>query len=179
MAWFDGPVHIPRALTSVGRTKTPFHRWVYAPSRFRRLIGLYPPLLGAGVRVSHISDDWTAGTVTVRVHPWTANLHGSAFGGALFSATDVLYGMMLAAQLGRRFEVWTKAASIEFHAPGTGTLTLQVRLPHDEAESLRARTEQDGSIDVVHHVEIVDARGTLVADADHTMRIRLREPRQS
>ncbi|MGZ8177276.1 DUF4442 domain-containing protein [Williamsia sp. SKLECPSW1] len=165
---------LSRVVTTVGRTKTPFHRWVYEPSRFRRLIGLYPPLLGAGVRVSHISDDWTAGTVTVRVRPWTANLHGSAFGGALFSATDVLYGMMLAAQLGRRFEVWTKAATIEFHAPGTGTLTLAVRLPHDEAAALRETTERDGTTDVVHHVEIVDGRGTVVAEADHTMRIRVR-----
>ncbi len=113
---------------ALGPRKTPFHRWLFRPARFRVLVSIFPPLLGAGVHVSRIADDWTSGTVALRVHPWTANLHGAAFGGALFSATDILYGMMLAAQLGRRFEVWTKSAHIEFHAPGRGRLHLDVTL---------------------------------------------------
>ncbi|MEH3154633.1 MAG: DUF4442 domain-containing protein [Gordonia paraffinivorans] len=157
-----------------GPRKTPFHRWLFRPARFRVLVSLYPPLLGAGVRVSRISDDWTSGTVSLRVYPWTANLHGAAFGGALFSATDILYGMMLAAQLGRRFEVWTKSAQIEFHAPGRGRLHLDVTLGHDEAQTIRDQTERDGSSDVIHHVAIVDSAGTVVAEARHTMRVRLR-----
>jgi acyl-coenzyme A thioesterase PaaI-like protein len=162
---------------ALGPRKTPFHRWLYRPARFRVLVSLYPPLLGAGVRVSRIADDWTSGTVTLRVHPWTANLHGAAFGGALFSATDILYGMMLAAQLGRRFEVWTKSAQIEFHAPGRGRLHLDVTLSPDETEQIRQDTERDGSSDVVHHVAIVDATGTVVAEATHTMRVRTRADR--
>ncbi|GAA2052135.1 PaaI family thioesterase [Williamsia deligens] len=162
-----------------GRRKTPFHRWLFRPGRFRVLVSLYPPLLGAGVRVSRISDDWTSGVVSLRVYPWTANLHGAAFGGALFSATDILYGMMLAAQLGRRFEVWTKAAHIEFHAPGRGRLRLDVTLTHDEAQTIREQTERDGSSDVIHHVAIVDGAGTVVAEATHTMRVRVRAERST
>lgn len=161
-------------MAGVKNNKTVFHGWLYKPSRFRLLVGLYPPLLGAGVRVSHIADDWTSGAITVRVYPWTANLHGAAFGGALFSATDVLYGMMLAAQLGRRFEVWTKAASIDFQAPGRGRLELRVELPHEEAERIRDEATREGVTQVIHHVDIVDSSGTVVAGADHTMRIRLR-----
>jgi acyl-coenzyme A thioesterase PaaI-like protein len=157
--------------------KTPFHRWLFRPSRFRVLVSLYPPLLGAGVRVSRIADDWTSGSVSLRVYPWTANLHGAAFGGALFSATDILYGMMLAAQLGRRFEVWTKSAQIEFHAPGRGRLRLDVTLTPEEAQTIREQTERDGSSDVIHHVEILDSAGTVVAEATHTMRVRTREGR--
>ena len=162
---------------ALGPRKTPFHRWLFRPARFRVLVSLYPPLLGAGVRVSRIADDWSSGTVSLRVYPWTANLHGAAFGGALFSATDILYGMMLAAQLGRRFEVWTKAAQIEFHAPGRGRLHLDVSLTHDEADRIRRDTERDGSSDVIHRVAIVDATGTVVAEATHTMRVRTRADR--
>ncbi len=155
-------------------TKTVFHRWIYAPTRFRRLVALYPPLLGAGIRIPSISDDWTVGEVNVRVYPWTANVHGAAFGGSLFSATDVLYGMMLAAQLGRGFEVWTRSATIDFIAPGRGKLTLRVELPHSETAEIRDRTEREGTSEAVHQADIIDAKGEVVATAHHTMRIRAR-----
>lgn len=166
----------PRAVTDTGSvtTKTPFHRWLFAPARFRLLVGLYPPLLGAGVRVAYMADDWTDGAISMRVYPWTSNLHGAAFGGALFSATDVLYGMMLAAQLGRDYEVWTKAATIEFHSPGRGTLRLRVQLPPEEAERIRTVAARDGIAEVVHRVEIVDSGAAVVASAQHTMRVRSR-----
>ena len=157
-----------------GATKTPLHRWLFRPRRFRLLIGLYPPLLGAGVRVSRIADDWTSGSVAVTVYPWTANLHGAAFGGALFSATDILYGMMLAAQLGREFEVWTKSATIDFRAPGRGSLALDVVVTSAEAQAIRDRAERHGVCDIDHHVTIRDSHGTVVAEATHTLRVRLR-----
>ncbi|MGZ8177888.1 PaaI family thioesterase [Williamsia sp. SKLECPSW1] len=137
------------------------------------LIGLYPPLLGAGIRVTRMSPDWTSGELVLRVHPWTANLHGAAFGGALFSATDVLYGTMLTAQLGHRFQVWTRSATIDFLSPGKGKLMLQVELPRSEAESIRERVERDRSSEAVHRVSIVDAHGTTIAVAQHVLRIRL------
>ncbi len=154
--------------------KTVFHRWLYAPARFRLLVGLYPPLLGAGVRVAHIAEDWTDGSIAMRVYPWTSNLHGAAFGGALFSATDVLYGMMLSAQLGRDYEVWTKAASIDFHRPGRGTLRLRVQLSPEEADRIRGQAARDGAAEVIHQVEIVDGSAAVVASAQHTMRVRSR-----
>ncbi|GAB2661892.1 YiiD C-terminal domain-containing protein [Gordonia jinhuaensis] len=155
--------------------KTVFHRWIHDPAVFPHLVSLYPPLLGSGIRVPRVSRDWTEGTVTMRVRPWTANAHGAAFGGSLFSATDILYGMMLAAQLGKGFEVWTKTASIDFVNPGRGKLTLRVQVTPEEVASIRERAAREGGrTDAQHVAVIVDESGETVATAHHTMRVRMR-----
>ena len=76
--------------------KTLLHRYTSSPRAFPVLASLYPPLLGSGIRIRHVAPDWTRGELDMHVAPWTANTNGTAFGGALFAATDVLYGALLA-----------------------------------------------------------------------------------
>lgn len=156
--------------------KLSVRRALAEPGKFRILASLYPPLLGSGIRIAHVSDDWTHGTVRMRVLRWTANAHGAAFGGALFSATDALYGMLLMGQLGKDYEVWTKSARIDFLLPGKGTLTSSVRVEEAEVAEIRDRLAADPTrrITVDHAVTLVNEAGEDVAVAYHTMSVQLR-----
>jgi len=78
----------------------------------RRWINLWPPSLGAGIRVKHIAPDMKAVDVEVKLRWWNANYVGTHFGGSLFAMTDAFYMLMLMANLGRDYIVWDKAASI-------------------------------------------------------------------
>ena len=150
------------------------HRYSASPSAFPVLASLYPPLLGSGIRIRHIAPDWTSGELTMRVAPWTANTNGTAFGGALFAATDVLYGALLSGQLGGGYQVWTKSATIDFHRPGRGRLTCRVEVPAGEADMIRDQLSGKRSTSVVHTALIVDSQGRTVVEARHTMSVRRR-----
>ena len=154
--------------------KTLLHRYAASPHAFQVLASLYPPLLGSGIRVREIAPDWTRGELSMHVAPWTANTNGTAFGGSLFAATDVLYGALLAGQLGGKYQVWTKTATIDFHRPGRGRLHCTVEVPRSEADSVRDDLIERSNTNVLHTAEIVDSRGQVVVQARHTMFIRRR-----
>lgn len=152
--------------------KTLFHRYTGSPRAFPVLASVYPPLLGSGIRIRSIAPDWTHGELSMHVAPWTANSNGTAFGGSLFSATDVLYGSLLAGQLGGQFQVWTKTATIDFHKPGRGRLHCTVEVPRREAEWIREQLVDSHSTSVVHTARILDRSDEIVVEATHTMCIR-------
>lgn len=154
--------------------KTLLHRYTASPHAFPVLASLYPPLLGSGIRIRRVAPDWTSGELSVRVARWTANTNGTAFGGALFAATDVLYGALLAGQLGGRYQVWTKSATIDFHTPGRGRMHCTVEVPHAEADALRAALVERPATSVLHTARVIDAHGRTVAEARHTMSVRRR-----
>lgn len=152
--------------------KTLLHRYTSSPRAFPVLASLYPPLLGSGIRIRHVAPDWSRGELSMHVAPWTANTNGTAFGGALFAATDVLYGALLSGRLGGGYQVWTKSATIDFRAPGRGRLRCVVEVPAAEADAIREQLETHPNTSVIHTAVVVDSRGTTVVEARHTMFIR-------
>jgi len=91
----------------------------------RRWINLWPPFLGAGIRVKHIAPDMMSVDVEMKLRWWNANYVGTHFGGSLFAMTDAFYRLMPMANLGpqtwgRDYMVWDKAASIRYRKPGKG-----------------------------------------------------------
>ncbi|MBB1024960.1 MULTISPECIES: DUF4442 domain-containing protein [unclassified Dietzia] len=152
--------------------KTLLHRYTSSPRAFPLLASLYPPLLGSGIRIRHVAPDWSRGELSMHVAPWTANTNGTAFGGALFAATDVLYGALLSGQLGGGYQVWTKSATIDFRAPGRGRLRCMVDVPGPEADAIRQQLSERPSTSVVHTAVVTDSRGATVVEAQHTMCVR-------
>lgn len=156
---------------------TPLHRLVSKPATFPYLARIYPPLLGAGIRVTSISADWTRGELSLHLHPWNANHNGTAFGGALFSATDVLYGTLLAGQLGRKYTVATKEATIRFLRPGLGRLHCTVEVPSRQAEFAVNQLQSTRGIDMRNTTLLYDRNGRAVVEAEHVLHVKKRGPR--
>src|ERR1700761_5534369 len=105
----------------------------------RRWINLWPPFLGAGIRVTHIAPDMKAVDVEMKLRWWNANYVGTQFGGSLFAMTDAFYMLMLMANLGRDYIVWDKAASIRYRKPGKGTVRAEFRLTDEQIEEVREK----------------------------------------
>jgi hypothetical protein len=53
--------------------------------------------------------------------------------------TDPFYALMLMHLLGERYLVWDRAASIEFLAPGRGTVTARFALSPQRVDEIRAQ----------------------------------------
>ena len=128
-----------------------------------RHIGWWPPLLGAGIKLTRLDNDLREADVEMRLKRWNKNYVGVHFGGSLFSMTDPFYMLMLAANLGEEYVVWDKAASIRYRKPGMGRVRAEFRLSDERLAEIRAAVEADGRYDARFLVEIKDEEGGVVA----------------
>lgn len=80
----------------------------------RFLLNIYPPYLGAGVRVSYIRTDWRELHVSMALKWFNRNYVGTHFGGSLYSMVDPHLMLLLIQILGGEYRVWDKASDIEF-----------------------------------------------------------------
>jgi len=108
---------------------------------FRHLVNLYPPYLGAGIRVAEISPDWRYLRVRMALRWYNRNYVGTHFGGSLYAMTDPFFMIMVMKNLGPEYIVWDRAAEIEFVSPGRGTVSAEFRLTEADLEGMRTHTE--------------------------------------
>lgn len=146
-------------------------------ARMKRLLRLYPPFLGAGIRVQRVSGDMREVDVELRQHWWNENYVGTHYGGSLYSMTDPFYMLMLIENLGRGYIVWDKAATIRFRKPGKGTVRAEFRLTEALLDELRARLENEEKIEPTFVVKVVDEQGEVVAEVEKLLYIRRKTDR--
>lgn len=141
-------------------------------SVFRWRINLYPPFLGAGIRVDHISDDYLAIDVSMGLRWYNRNYVGVHFGGSLYAMTDPFFMLMLMNALGRDYVVWDQAAKIDFVSPGKGIVRACFRLTPGDIARVRNEAESGAPLRPVFTVEIRDEQDALVARVDKTLYVR-------
>lgn len=134
------------------------------------LIRLWPPYLGAGIRVRR-PDDHTF-VVRMKLHWWNRNYFGTHFGGSLYAMCDPFFALILAQRLGKGYVVWDKAAAIRFLRPGRGTVTATFHLPPGEVEAIREAADAAGKIEPELTVDVVDDSGAVVARVEKTLYVR-------
>lgn len=142
--------------------------------RLRWLLNLYPPYLGAGIRVQQIAADFRRARVQMRLRWYNRNYVGSHFGGSLYAMTDPFFMLLLMEHLGRDYIVWDKAAHIDFIAPGRGTVQADFVIDESLLADIRARTAGGEKYLPELSVEVRDGAGELVARVHKTLYVRLK-----
>jgi acyl-coenzyme A thioesterase PaaI-like protein len=137
-------------------------------------MNLWPPFLGAGIRVRSIAPDWSEALVELRARGFNRNYVGTHFGGSLFAMTDPFYALLLMHRLGERYLVWDQAARIEFVAPGRGTVHARFELPEARVAAIRAEAQGGAKVLPQFEAEIRDGAGALVATVNKTIYVRLK-----
>jgi hypothetical protein len=138
----------------------------------RRWINLWPPFLGAGIRVKHIAPDMKAIDVEMKLRWWNANYVGTHFGGSLFAMTDAFYMLMLMANLGPAYIVWDKAANIRYRRPGRGTVRAEFRLTDAQLEDIREKLKTLPKYEPAFSVEVKDLHGAVIAEVEKLLHVR-------
>jgi acyl-coenzyme A thioesterase PaaI-like protein len=134
-----------------------------------RHLGWWPPLLGAGVKVTRMDKDLRAVDAEMRLTRWNRNYMGVHFGGSLFTMTDPFYMLMVATNLGGDYVVWDKAASIRYRKPGVGRVRAEYRLSEERLAEIRAAVEAEGRHDARFDVQIKDEAGDVVAEVERVI----------
>jgi hypothetical protein len=138
-------------------------------------MNLWPPFLGAGIRVRRLQPDWKEIDVELRLHRWNSNYVGTHYGGSLYSMTDPFLMLMLIENLGRDYIVWDKSASIRFRKPGKGTVRASFRLTESQIEEIREALKTQERIDRMFAVEVKDESGSIVAEVQKQLHVRRKD----
>lgn len=135
-----------------------------------RLVNLYPPFLGAGIRSRRLDD------LTIQVEmPLTwlnRNIFGTHFGGSLYAMCDPWFALILLRALGAGYIVWDKAASIQFVKPGRGVVTALFHIPPERVEEIRRAAESSSKVEPLFTVEVVDAQEQVIAQVEKLLYVR-------
>ena len=147
-------------------------------AKLKRRVNLYPPFLGAGIRIRHIADDLRTIEVEMPLRFWNKNYVGTHFGGSLYSMCDPFLMIMLINNLGPDYIVWDKAATIRFKKPGRSTLYAAFKLDQEEIDQIHNELSHTESIDRVYNIDLTDEKGTTCATVEKVIHIRRKQENQ-
>jgi hypothetical protein len=141
----------------------------------RLRLNIYPPFLGAGIRIKRLAPDWKEVDVEMKLRWWNANYVGTHYGGSLYSMTDPFFMVMLIEILGKDYIVWDKSATIRFKKPGRGTVFAKFRLADQQIDEIKQALTTEKKIERVFAVEVKDESGTVIAEVEKLLHIRRKE----
>ncbi len=141
----------------------------------RNLLGLmsfWPPLLVAGIKVDFIAPDFTEIKVSMKLRFWNRNYVNTHYGGSLYSMTDPFIMLMLMEQLGPKFIVWDKMASINFKKPGVGKVQAHFHVSKEEVDKIKSELEEKEKVYPQFIVHVVDEVGDIVCEVTKTLYVK-------
>lgn len=141
----------------------------------RLLLNVWPPFLGAGIRVKRLQEDWKEIDVEMKLRRWNSNYVGTHYGGSLYSMTDPFFMLMLIENLGPDYIVWDKSAAIRFRLPGRGTVSASFRLSDQQLDEIRQALGSQEKIDRTFLVEVKDGSGNVIAEVQKQVHIRRKD----
>lgn len=129
-------------------------------------MNLWPPFVGAGIRVRRIAPDFREVRVDMRLGLGNRNYFGTQFGGSLYAMTDPFFALMVHHNLPRGYMVWDQAGSIDYVAPGRGPVSATLRLEQSDLDTIIAMTEDGDKHLHLFKADIVDREGLTVAKVE-------------
>ena len=143
------------------------------PSRLKLLFNLYPPYLGAGVRVDYLADDWRSSQVRMQLRWYNRNAVGTHFGGSLYSMVDPHLMLMTMQLMGSNYYVWDKSASISFEKATRKTVICRMQITDQDLAQIRAGTESGAKYLHQFDLQIVEeGSGELVCTVEKVIYVR-------
>ena len=140
--------------------------------RLLKRVYLWPPFLGAGIRVTRVSEDLLTIEVELRMKFFNRNYVGTHFGGSLYSMCDPWFMFILIEHLGPRYIVWDKAAAIRFKKPGLGVVKASFHIPEERVREIRAQADAQGKVEPQFQAVVTDTQGNVIAEVDKLLYVR-------
>jgi Domain of unknown function (DUF4442) len=139
--------------------------------RLQRRLKYYPPFLGTGIKVKHLSEDLRTVEVQMPLRFWNRNYVGTHFGGSLYMMCDPFFMLILSNHLGPDYIVWDKAATIRFKRPGKGMVKAIFNIPEARISEIRVQAEE-GRVEPQFQAQVTDADGNVIAEVDKLLYVR-------
>ncbi|MCM0612410.1 DUF4442 domain-containing protein [Marinobacter sediminum] len=144
---------------------------------FKTIMNVYPPYLGTGIRVAHVSPDYRRVDVEMKLRWYNRNYVGTHFGGNLASMTDPFFVLMLVNILGPDYRVLDMSGTIDFLQPARGRVRARFQLSREQIDEIVAATANGDKYQPVLKVNIVDEQNETVARVRKTLYVRRKKAR--
>lgn len=128
----------------------------------RKLVNIYPPFLGAGIRVK-FDEKTNKVNVSMKLTWYNRNYVGTHFGGSLYTMCDPFYMILLMDILGKEYLVWDKAAKIDFLKPGRTKVSAEFYIPDKQIEQIKKEVDKNGKALPEFIALVKDESGDVVA----------------
>lgn len=138
----------------------------------KRLLNLYPPYLGAGIKVENISQNWNELRVSMAVRWYNRNAVGTHFGGSIYSMIDPHIMLILMKRLGSDYWIWDKSADIDFIKATKKKITAHIFISDEEIEKIKALASTGQKQLPQFTVDITDSDQTLIARVNKVIYIK-------
>ena len=145
------------------------------PKLLQHGMNLWPPFIGAGIKVEHIGKDYKTARVRLRMGVTNRNIVGVHFGGSLFAMTDPFFMILVQHQLGKGYVVWDQSAKIDFLKPGKGTVRAEFEITDAQVEEMISAAANGQKVLRDFSVEVKDAGGGVVARVVKTLYVRKKQ----
>ncbi|MBZ4672249.1 MAG: hypothetical protein JG762_479 [Deferribacteraceae bacterium] len=135
----------------------------FSPKVMKFLLNIYPPYVGAGVKIEYIRDDWKELKVSMVLRWYNRNAVGTHFGGSLYSMTDPHIMLLLMNSLGRDYIVWDKSAEIDFVKATKKKVYCTVSITDDIINEIKEKTANGDKYYPEFTLKIIDGEENLIA----------------
>ena len=142
------------------------------PNGLKRVLNLYPPYLGAGIHVDHISQDWKEVRVSMTRRWYNRNAVGTHFGGSLYAMIDPHYMLLLMRLLGKGYLVWDQSASIAFLKATKKKVRAEFKILDEVLEDIKRNTAGGEKFLATFPVKIIDEENQVIAEGEKVIYIR-------
>ncbi|MDF1699499.1 MAG: DUF4442 domain-containing protein, partial [Saprospiraceae bacterium] len=131
--------------------------------RYKKLLNLYPPFLGAGIRLKEVNKKGTSYLVEMKLRWYNRNVYGTHFGGSLYAMCDPFFVFAAYSYFGDQYILWDKSASIEFKRPGKGTVQALFEISDDQLVDMKAQVDKEGKKTFDFVAQVKDKEDNVVA----------------
>jgi len=127
---------------------------------------LFPAYRRTGAGITYVAADFHEVHIKIPSNWKTRNHMGITWGGALYSALDPIYGVMLYKILGGQYRVIDRTASIHFKRPVKTTLFARFRLSQQEIIGIKSDLQTKAKLTRKYDIDLVDKHDVVHASCE-------------
>jgi len=139
-----------------------YHSPDLKPSELKIMLNLWIPFIFNRVKIEDISDDFTEIKIRLIHSIWNRNPNKALWGGAIFSAADGFFPIILkqiALRNGIKTDFFTKSTTVKYIREAKTDLSFHFKVMNDEIEDFFKIIKRDGKYQEWHTIDGIDTHG--------------------
>ena len=124
-----------------------YHSAQLKPSELKRMLNLWLPFIFNRIKITKVSNDFRNIEVLLKLSFWNRNPGKAIWGGAIFSAADSFFPIMLkqnALLNGYKTDFLTKSTNVSYIKPSKTDLVFDFTLSDQEVDTMIDILKTDG-----------------------------------
>ena len=155
-----------------------YHSPELKPSELKRMLNLWLPFIFNRVKIEYVSDDFRTINVRLKHSIWNRNPNKALWGGAIFSAADGFYPIMLkqnALLKGIKTDFFTKSTTVNYLREAKTDLLFPFRLTQGDIDEFLKILQSEGKYQKSHVIYGIDNAGHKCIEARIQPYLRIRK----